>query len=127
MLKGVKPGSVIVDLAAGSGGNVEGVVADKEVEINGIRLIGIDNLPGEVSINASQMLAANMVNLFTHLRNDESGKINLDGKDLSCADDDWESKAAEARGIDEIAEGCVIVRCGQIVHPGIKKHYEGEK
>ena len=71
MLKGVKPGSVIVDLAAGSGGNVEGVKVDEEVLINGVRIIGIDNLPGEVSVHASQMLASNMVNLFTHLRDAE--------------------------------------------------------
>ena len=127
MLKDVRPGSVIVDLAAGSGGNVEGVVPDKEVEVNGVRLVGIDNMPGEVAENASQMLAANMVNLITHLRDDETGSIRLDGSGGACDDGDWEAKAAEARGFDEIAEGCVIVRCGQIVHPGIRKHYEGEK
>jgi NAD(P) transhydrogenase subunit alpha len=127
MLKKVRPGSVIVDLAAGSGGNVEGVVPNEEVEVNGVRLVGIDNMPGEVSVNASQMLAANMVNLISHLRNDESGEIQLDGSGKACTDDDWEAKAETARGFDEIAEGCVIVRCGEIVHQGIKKHYEGEK
>ena len=142
MLKAVRPGSVIVDLAAGSGGNVEGVVPDKEVEVDGVRLVGIDNMPGEVSINASQMLAANMVNLITHLRNDETGEILLGGPvgsgpggiGASCSDgestpdgEDWEAKATEARGIDEIAEGCVIVRCGEIVHQGIRKHYEGDQ
>ncbi len=107
MLKGVKKGSVIVDLAAGSGGNVEGVEVDKEVSIDGVRIIGIDNLPGEVAIHASQMLAANMVNLITHLRDADSGRLKL----------------GTGENPDEIAVGCVIVRDGQIVHPGILDHY----
>ena len=142
MLKKVRPGSVIVDLAAGSGGNVEGVVPNEEAEVNGVRLVGIDNMPGEVSVNASQMLAANMVNLILHLRNSETGELMLGGPEgsgpggtgVSCSDadavpdgEDWEARATEARGIDEIAEGCVIVRCGEIVHQGIRKHYEGRK
>lgn len=110
MLKGVKPGSIIVDLAAGSGGNVEGVKVDEEVILDGVRIIGIDNLPGEVAVHASQMLASNMVNLLTHLLDTENGSLNL-------------GTGEEA---DEIAAGCVIVRDGVIVHPGILKHY-GEK
>ncbi len=127
MLKDVRRGSVIVDLAAGTGGNVQGVVADQEVEVNGVHIVGIDNMPGEVAENASQMLAANMVNLLTHLRNSETGQLILDGVAGTCDDEDWEAKASKARGFDEIAEGCVIVRCGQIVHPGIREFYEGDR
>lgn len=107
MLKNVKSGSIIVDLAAGSGGNVEGVKVDEEVMINGIRLIGIDNLPGEVSVHASQMFASNMFNLISHLWNAETGTIDL----------------AVGDAPDEIAVGCVIVREGRIIHPGILDHY----
>ncbi len=110
ILKGVKPGSIIVDLAAGTGGNVEGVKVDEEVILNGVRIIGIDNLPGEVAVHASQMFASNMVNLFTHLFDAESGSLNLGG----------------GEDADEIAAGCLIVRGGAVVHPGIKAHYEGE-
>ncbi|RKX95707.1 MAG: NAD(P)(+) transhydrogenase (Re/Si-specific) subunit alpha, partial [Spirochaetes bacterium] len=112
MLSAVKKGSVIVDLAAGSGGNVEGVKVDEEVILDGVRIIGIDNLPGEVAVHASQMFASNMVNLLTHLLNTETGKLNL-------------GEAGE-EGVDEIASGCVIVRGGEIVHPGIIKHYKGD-
>ena len=110
ILKGVKPGSIIVDLAAGTGGNVEGVKVDEEVILNGVRIIGIDNLPGEVAVHASQMFASNMVNLFTHLFDAESGSLNLGG----------------GEDADEIAAGCLIVRGGAVVHPGIKAHYKGE-
>ncbi len=115
MLKAVKPGSIIVDLAAGSGGNVEGVKVDDEVILDGVRIIGIDNLPGEVAVHASQMFASNMVNLLTYLLNTETGKLNL-----------GEAGEAEGEEADEIASGCVIVRGGAIVHPGIIKHYKGD-
>ena len=108
MVKNAKRGAVIVDLAAGSGGNVEGVEVDKEVVKNGTLIIGIDNLPGEVAVHAGQMLAANMVNLVTHLRSDETGSLSL----------------GEGENPDEIAAGCVIVRSGQVVHPDIRRHYQ---
>jgi len=109
MLKGVQRGSVIVDLAAGSGGNVEGVVVNEETVVDGVRIIGIDNLPGEVGVHASQMLSSNMVNLFAHLYDSESGILKLGGEGTE----------------DEIAAGCVIVRRGAVVHPSIKAHYGG--
>lgn len=108
MVKNAKRGAVIVDLAAGSGGNVEGVEVDKEVVKDGTLIIGIDNLPGEVAVHAGQMLAANMVNLVTHLRSDETGSLSL----------------GEGENPDEIAAGCVIVRGGQVVHPDIRRHYQ---
>ncbi len=112
MLKGMKKGSIIVDLAAGSGGNVEGTRVDEEILVNGVRIIGIDNLPGEVSVHASQMLASNMVNLLTHLYHPETGQFRLGAGDSAS---------------DEIAAGCVIVRGGQLVHPGIRAHYENAR
>ncbi len=107
MLRAVKKGSVVVDLAAGSGGNVEGVQVDKEIVKEGVRIIGIDNMPAEVSVHASQMFAANLVNLIMHLRDDETGILNL----------------GEGEDPDVIAAGCVIVRDGGIVHQGILDHY----
>lgn len=108
MLKNVKPGAIIVDLAAGSGGNVEGVKVDEEIVQDGVRIIGIDNLPGEVSLHASQMFASNIVNLVTHLWDAESKTLNL-----GAADDS-----------DKIAAASVIVRDGGIVHQGILDHYK---
>ena len=67
MVAGMRPGSVIVDLAASTGGNVEGTVAGEEVFMNGVRIVGLTNLPGTVARDASQMYAANVANLLGHL------------------------------------------------------------
>ena len=63
MLAAMKPGSVVIDLAVESGGNVEGSVLGEEVEINGVKVIGLANMPGRVANNASQMYSANVHNL----------------------------------------------------------------
>ena len=108
MLKSCRPGSIIVDLAAGSGGNVENIEVDKEIVVNGVRIIGIDNLPGEVSVHASQIFASNIVNLFEHIYDANKGILKLD----------------ESDGADGITLGCVIVHDGTVVHEGIKAHYK---
>jgi NAD/NADP transhydrogenase alpha subunit len=87
---------------------VEGVVLDEETIVDGVRIIGIDNLPGEVGVHASQMLSSNMVNLFAHLYDSESGTMKIGGEGT----------------VDEIAAGCVVVRGGAVVHPGILDHYK---
>jgi len=64
---GMKPGSVVVDLAASTGGNVEGTVAGREVVTdNGVRIIGLHPLPASVARDASLMYAANLVHLIEH-------------------------------------------------------------
>src|SRR5690606_24164840 len=63
MVAGMRPGSIIVDLAAESGGNVEGVLVDQVVDVNGVRLVGTTNLEGRVPVHASQMYSANLGNL----------------------------------------------------------------
>ena len=107
MIGKMKPGSVIVDLAAGSGGNVEGVQVDKEILMDGVYVVGIDNLPGEVAVNASEMFASNLVNLFTHLWDAGGGALKL----------------GEEEGGDEIARGCLVTFGGDVVHPQIREHY----
>src|SRR6185369_1792006 len=64
MVSQMKPGSIIVDMAVESGGNVEGSQLDKEVEVNGVRILGLSNLPGRVAVHASQMYSSNLVNLL---------------------------------------------------------------
>ncbi len=77
MVAGMRPGSVIVDLAASTGGNVEGTVPDEEVMLDGVRLIGLANMPGEVARDASQMYASNVANLLEHLWNKETGGLEF--------------------------------------------------
>ena len=68
---GMKPGSVVVDLAASTGGNVEGTVAGREVVTdNGVRIIGLHPLPASVARDASLMYAANLVFLIEHAWSD---------------------------------------------------------
>jgi NAD(P) transhydrogenase subunit alpha len=77
MLATMRPGSVVVDIAAESGGNVEGVVSGETVLKHGVHLIGAANLPASVPLHASQMFATNVRTLITHLSaEDQSLKID---------------------------------------------------
>lgn len=101
MLEAMKPGSVVVDLAVESGGNVEGSVAGEEVEINGVKVIGLANMPGRVANNASQMYSANLHNLVLEYWNKETKQFDLNME-------------------DEIIKGCVITHDGALVNEMIK-------
>lgn len=102
MVGGMKFGSVIVDLAVESGGNVVGSKLDEEVQIqDGPRIIGIGALEDRVAVHASQMYSANIFNFIEHFWNKESKQIN---RNLE----------------DEILGGCVITDGGSIVHERFK-------
>jgi H+-translocating NAD(P) transhydrogenase subunit alpha len=98
MISGMRPGSVIVDLAAEGGGNVEGTVSDEEtITANGVRIIGWNALERKVPRHASQMFAANMVNLIEHFW-------------------DAENKTFPIKTEDEIIGGCMLTHDGRVVH-----------
>jgi NAD(P) transhydrogenase subunit alpha len=101
MVAGMKPGSLIVDLAVESGGNVEGSQLGKEVEINGVRIIGLENLPGHVPVHATQMYANNLFALIGHFWDKESKSFKLDLD-------------------DEILKGCLVTHRGEIFSDMIK-------
>ena len=105
MIRGMSQGSVLVDLAVETGGNVAGSQPNQEVEVNGVRIIGIANLPGEVAINASQMFSSNLHALVDAFWNEEEKRFVLDFE-------------------DEIIKGCVITHKGEIVNEMIRKHYQ---
>ena len=81
MVAGMRPGSVVVDLAASSGGNVEGTVPDETVTVDGVHIVGMSNFPGEVARDASQMYASNVANLLEHAWNKETGRLELNPED----------------------------------------------
>lgn len=82
MVASMKPGSVIVDMAAGSGGNVAGSVADERVVTdNGVRIIGYTDLAGRLPTQASQLYGTNVVNLLKLLTPDKDGRAVLDLED----------------------------------------------
>jgi NAD(P) transhydrogenase subunit alpha len=105
MVAGMTKGSVLVDLAVETGGNVAGSKANQEVEVDGVRIIGLANLPGEVAINASQMFSSNLFALVEEFWNEEEKRFVLDFE-------------------DEILRGCVITHQGEIVDEMIRKHYQ---
>ena len=101
VVAGMRPGSVIVDMAVESGGNVEGSVEGEVVDVNGVSIIGLGNLPSQVARNASDMFGANLVNMLDEFWDAETKVLSLDPE-------------------DEIVAACVITRDGQIVNETIK-------
>ena len=83
MVASMKPGSVIVDMAAANGGNVEGTVKDKSVVTdNGVTIIGYTDLAGRLSAQASQLYGTNLVNLLKLLTPAKDGQLTLDFDDV---------------------------------------------
>jgi NAD(P) transhydrogenase subunit alpha len=77
---GMKPGSVIVDLAAANGGNCAGTQPGQEIEKGGVKILGPVNLPSDLATNASQMFSKNVVTFIRHLVGEE-GALTLDLED----------------------------------------------
>jgi NAD(P) transhydrogenase subunit alpha len=97
MLEAMKPGSVVVDLAVESGGNVEGIVPGQIAERKGVKLVGLTNLPGRVPLHASQVYSTNLVNFIEEFWDQQSKKLVLDPG-------------------DEIIKGCLVTHGGRIVN-----------
>ena len=99
MVATMKPGSVIVDMAAANGGNCELSVADQlVVSPNGVRVIGYTDLPGRLPTQSSQLFATNLVNLLKLLT---PGKDGVPVVDLS----------------DQVVRGMTVVRDGELMWP----------
>ncbi|MBO0678596.1 Re/Si-specific NAD(P)(+) transhydrogenase subunit alpha [Mycolicibacterium sp. S2-37] len=83
MVASMKPGSVIVDMAAANGGNVEGTVKDQAIVTdNGVTIIGYTDLAGRLPAQASQLYGTNLVNLLKLLTPDKDGRLTLDFDDV---------------------------------------------
>jgi len=83
MVASMKPGSVLVDMAAANGGNVEGTVKDQAIVTdNGVTIIGYTDLAGRLPATASQMYGTNLVNLLKLLTPEKDGKLILDWDDV---------------------------------------------
>ena len=80
-IKQMKPGSVILDMAVETGGNVEGSAIDEVVEINGVKVVGVSNLSSRVASHASFALSNNIINWITDFYNQESKSIHFDFED----------------------------------------------
>lgn len=104
-VRGMQPGSVIVDLAADSGGNAEPSKPGETVDVDGVKVIGPTNLPSEMATHASQLYAKNLENLIG-LMVDEEGNLKLDFDDEvlagACITHEGEIRNERAR---EVAQG----------------------
>jgi H+-translocating NAD(P) transhydrogenase subunit alpha len=100
MVAGMSAGSVVVDLAAERGGNVEPSRPDETVVAHGVTIVGPTNLPATVPYHASQMYAKNLSTLLLHLVSD--GMLQLD---LS----------------DEITQGTLVSHDGEVLHPRVRE------
>jgi NAD(P) transhydrogenase subunit alpha len=101
MLKTMKPGSVIVDLAAEQGGNTPLTKPGEVYEIHGVIIMGYTNLPGRLAVDSSALYARNLFNFVSLIVDKKTGSLALD----------WD---------DEIVKGAALTRDGQIVHPALK-------
>jgi NAD(P) transhydrogenase subunit alpha len=101
MIEVMKPGSVIVDMAVSTGGNVEGSLAEETVIQNGVTIVGLSNLPGEVAVDASLVYGNNLFNLIEEYWDSENKKFDFDIT-------------------DEILSGCVVTHEGDIVNNMVK-------
>jgi NAD(P) transhydrogenase subunit alpha len=106
MVEAMKPGSVVVDMAVESGGNVEGSKLDEVVEVGGVKIIGQGNLPSEVARNASEMYSNNLFNLVSEFWDEEQKTLVLDPE-------------------DEIIKSCLITQGGDVINETIKNLYNG--
>lgn len=102
MVRGMQPGSVIVDLAVETGGNVEGAKLDQEVNVGGVTILGLANLPGKVASSASQMYSSNLANLVEHFWNKQTKSFDLNTE-------------------DEILKGCLVTQAGAVCNELVKR------
>lgn len=101
MVSAMKPGSVIVDMAVSTGGNVEGSISDSIEDVKGVKIIGMSNLPGEVAYHASQVYGTNIYNMIEEFWNPETKSFSIDTS-------------------DEILSGCLVTHEGHVVNKLLK-------
>ncbi|MBI1214482.1 MAG: Re/Si-specific NAD(P)(+) transhydrogenase subunit alpha [Alphaproteobacteria bacterium] len=101
MVRSMKPGAVIVDLAVEQGGNVALSKEGEVVDVAGVKIVGYPNLPSRIPVDASALYARNLVSFLTPLVDKETKALNIN----------WE---------DEIVAASVLTRDGEIVNPNFK-------
>src|SRR5213082_1400625 len=101
MVKSMKPGSVLVDLAVERGGNVEGVKAGEVADVNGIKIVGYTNVAGRVAASASSLYARNLFNFIETMV-------------------DKTSKALAVNWDDELVKATALTKDGAVIHPNFQ-------
>ncbi len=108
MVQRMRPGSVVVDLAVETGGNVEGALLEEQVEVNGVRILGPGNIASRVAGNASDTFSTNVSAFVEHFWDKEVNGLRID---LS----------------DPILKACVVTCRGEICNELLRQAYAQEK
>ena len=106
MVRGMRPGSVVVDLAAETGGNVELTKAGEIVDVDGVLIDGTRNIPSTIPYHASQLYARNVANLLLLMVKDGQLTVDLE---------------------DEVIKGACLTHGGELVNENARKMMEGAK
>jgi NAD(P) transhydrogenase subunit alpha len=101
MVASMRPGSVIVDLAVERGGNVEGARPGEVAEVNGVKIVGFNNMAGRLAASASALYAKNLLTFFETMVDKKEKKLAVN----------WD---------DEIIKGTALTRDGTVIHPNFK-------
>ena len=101
MVKTMKPGSVLVDLAVERGGNVEGVKNGETVEVDGVKIVGFPNLAGRVAASASGLYARNLLSFIETLVDKSTTALKVN----------WD---------DELVKATALTKDGKVVHPNFQ-------
>jgi H+-translocating NAD(P) transhydrogenase subunit alpha len=101
MVKSMKPGSVLVDLAIERGGNVEGARNGETVDVDGVKIVGIPNLAGRVAASASSLYARNLFSFIETL-------VDKSTKSLAVK---WD---------DELVKATALTKDGAVIHPNFQ-------
>src|SRR5476649_809988 len=101
MIKTMKPGSVIVDLAAEQGGNTPLTKPNEVIEVHGVTIMGYTNLPGRLAVDSSSLYARNLFNFISLIVDKKTGAMAID----------WN---------DEIIKGAALTKYGEVIHPAVK-------
>ena len=101
MVKSMKPGSVLVDLAIERGGNVEGAVSGQTAEVSGVKIVGIPNLAGRVAASASSLYSKNLLSFIETLV-------------------DKSTKALDVKWDDELVKATALTKDGAVIHPNFQ-------
>jgi NAD(P) transhydrogenase subunit alpha len=107
MIGRMKPGSVVIDTAVETGGNVECSSYNEEIEIEGVKVVAFANLPGRVALHASEMFSNNLGAFIEHFWDKGAKSLQLDLANT-------------------ILKGCVITHGGQISNEMIRNVYKGK-
>jgi H+-translocating NAD(P) transhydrogenase subunit alpha len=101
MVRTMKPGSVIVDMAVEQGGNCPLSQFGQTVEAHGVKIVGPANLPGELATDSSSLFARNLLNFITPMVDKETKALKIDTN-------------------DEVVKGTLVTQNGQVVHPSLQ-------